>query len=179
MSIDPMAAVTTTTDVTGSSAAGADLAASSTPQNVQPGGQQNVNVADKATRVDLFDYATQQHRPPAIDTLAPESKAKYLANPQALGEQVLGRMESLHQRSLDYRNEMSRNSAMAQAAPSGVEGDVMAGPASNHVAGTANSNGNNSLGYLNLMFDYALETTMISSSSTQFVSGVNTLMRGQ
>jgi len=180
MTIDPMAAVTTATDLAGSAAAGADPAVSSASSNAHQNTQQ-VRVAGEGTSVDLSDYtAQQQNRPPAIETLQPESQAKYLSNPQLLGEKVLERLEGLHQRSLDYRNELSGAGTASQApAPTGQGSDVMAGPASGHVAGSANANGNDGLGYLNVMFDYALETTMISSSSAQFVSGVNTLMKGQ
>ncbi len=178
MTIDPMAAVSSATGGAASPTVGADPALSPAAAGADQSAPA-VRVADQGGRVDLLDYVAQdRNQPPAIETLQPESKAKYLSNPQALGEQVLQRLESLHQRSLDYRDEMSRATSSAPA-PAGGGAETMAGPASGHVAGTAAPARGDNFGYLNLMFDYALETTMISSSSSQFVSGVNTLMRGQ
>ena len=177
MTIDPMAAVTSATSSAGSLAAGADPAASTsatantqTATATQPTGQ--------AAEMDLFDYtAKQQNKAPAIDTLQPESKAKYLANPAALGEKVLQRMEGLHQRSLDYQDAFRSGATSSTDAGWAGGGDpAMAGPASGNVAGTAAPN---SFSGLKLAFDYAIETTLISNSSSRFTTAVNTLMRGQ
>ena len=134
--------------------------------------------AEQATKVDLFDYAAkQQNKPPAIDTLAPESKANYLSNPSALGEKVLQQMEKLHERSMDYHHQFSERSSTVTSTSAGD--NVMAGPASQHVAGTAQPAELSPYTGLKLMFDYAVETTMISKTSSQFVSSVNTLIKGQ
>ena len=176
MTIDPMAAVTSATGSAGSPAA-ADPAAStgSARPDHNAAGVQN---ADDGAKVDLRDYASQhQNKPPAIETLQPEGQAKYLANPAALGEKVLSRMESLHQRSLDYRNQLHAGSS-PQALSAGSGEGVMSGPASQNVAGSGKTPAGDVSNFA-LMFDYAIETSMISSSSSQFVSGVNTLMKGQ
>lgn len=175
MTIDPMAAVTTATDTVGGPAAGADPVASANSTSPHQDGTQ-VRVADQGAKVDLYDYTSQQQqKPPAIDTLQPEGKAKYLSNPAALGEKVLQRMESLHQRSLDYHNRLGAGESSA----AGGQGGGMSGPAADHVAGSAQPARTDSASGLKLVFDYAIETTMISNSSSQFVSSVNTLMRGQ
>ncbi|MGI9498696.1 MAG: hypothetical protein ACR2P3_01545 [Geminicoccaceae bacterium] len=179
MTIDPMAAVTSVTGSAGSPAAGADPAASPS-QTSQGRAVSEVRVADEGAKVDLYDY-TSQHRnkPPAIDTLQPEGKANYLANPATLGEKVLQRIESLHQRSVDYHSRMHEGTSPPTSSSGSGDG-VMSGPASSHVAGSAQPSSNSDgFSKFALMFDYAVETTMVSSSSSQFVSGVNTLMRGQ
>lgn len=179
MTIDPMAAVTSATSSAASPAAGADPAASAT----SGAGTQNatgVRVADQGAKVDLFDYTAQhQNKPPAIDTLAPEGKAKYLSNPAALGDKVLERLEGLHQRSIEFNNNVREGGSSTTAGAAGSSESTMSGPASSHVAGTAQSTPTTNFSGLQLMFDYAIETTMISNSSSQFVSSVNTLMRGQ
>ena len=178
MTIDPIAALTTLTSGAGSSAAGADPAASVNAASSQQDGTGS-RAADQSAKVDLFDYTSQhQNRPPAIDTLAPESKAKYLSNPAALGEKVLQGMEGLHQRSLDYHNRFQVEMSSPTTSPATGEG-VMAGPAASDVAGSAKPTSANPFSGLKVMFDYAVETTMVSNSSSQFVSSVNTLMRGQ
>jgi hypothetical protein len=182
MTIDPMAALTSVTNSAGSSALGAETiaspATSATANNTASNAAQSP-AAEQAVRVDLFDYAAdQQAKPPAIDTLAPESKAKYLANPSALGEKVLQQMENLHERSMDYHQQFSERSAAPAGVDPGANG-AMAGPASQHVAGTAAPSPSNPYTGLKLMFDYAVETTMISKTSSQFVSSVNTLIKGQ
>ncbi|MDH3660596.1 MAG: hypothetical protein OEU92_11320 [Alphaproteobacteria bacterium] len=174
MTIDPMAAVTSATGGVASPAAGVDPAASASATSPQQIGTQ-ARVADQDAKTDLFDYASQQqNKPPAIDTLQPESRANYLSNPAALGEKVLERMESLHQRSVDYHNQLG-------AGPSSAAGgdSAMSGPAAGKVAGSAEPSQGNGYSGLKLVFDYAIETTMISNGSSQFVSSVNTLMRGQ
>lgn len=177
MTIDPTAAISTVTEEVAKPAA--DPALSTGPAAPQ----QNVTQTDDtdvSVKAGLFDQASQQQldQPPAIETLASESKAKYLSNPQVLGEQVLQRLETLHQRSVDYHSQMSQS---APASASNAGGEVMAGPASGQVAGTngVQAGSGNTMNSLNLMFNYAVETTMISTSSSQFVSGVNTLMKGQ
>jgi hypothetical protein len=184
MTIDPMAALTSVTDSAASSALGAESMAS--PAGAAPATSANAAssaaqapAAEQAVRVDLFDYAAdQQAKPPAIDTLAPESKAKYLANPSALGEKVLQQMEKLHERSMNYHHQFDARAA-APTEGSAVDSSVMGGPASQHVAGTAEVSPSNPYTGLKLMFDYAVETTMISKTSSQFVSSVNTLIKGQ
>lgn len=186
MTIDPMAAVTSVTDSVGSKALATETAASpaasanaASNAAASPQGAVQAPTAEQATKVDLFDYAAkQQNKPPAIDTLAPESKAKYLSNPSALGEKVLQQMEKLHERSMDYHHQFSERATASTQTPSAGE-SVMAGPASQHVAGTATSVSSNPYTGLKLMFDYAVETTMISKTSSQFVSSVNTLIKGQ
>ncbi len=180
MTIDPMAAVTSVTSGVGSPAVSADPAASATSAT-ETQHAANVRGADQGAEVDLFDYTSQhQNKPPAIDTLAPESKAKYLSNPAALGEKVLERMEGLHQRSLEFKEHVREGAGGASSAGAAGGGEsTMSGPASSHVAGTAQPASTKALSGLQLMFDYAIETTMISNSSSQFVSSVNTLMRGQ
>ena len=171
MTIDPTAAVTSATSGVGSPAASADPAASATSASGLE------DAADQSAKADLFDYTSQhQNKPPAIDTLRPEGKANYLSNPAALGEKVLERMEGLHQRSLEFKQNLREGGGISAAG--GGEGP-MSGPASTHVAGTAKQSPTQALSGLQLMFDYAIETTMISNSSSQFVSSVNTLMRGQ
>ena len=177
MTIDPMAAVTTATSGVGSPAASADPAASMDAATSRQAG--TGPRVDQDARVDLFDYTSQhQSKLPAIDTLAPESKANYLSNPTALGERVLQGMENLHQRSLDYRNRFQTEMSAPTTSTSSGEG-VMAGPAAGDVAGSAKPTPTNPFSGLKIMFDYAVETTMVSNSSSQFVSSVNTLMRGQ
>ncbi len=179
MTIDPTAAVTSATSGVGSPAVSADPAASVTSTT----GTQNapsIHVADQGAKVDLFDYmAEHQNKPPAIDTLQPEGQAKYLSNPTALGEKVLERMEGLHQRSLEFKANFREGGGTSSAGAAGSSASTMAGPASNDVAGTAQPTQTDGLNGLQLMFDYAIETTIISNSSSQFVSSVNTLMRGQ
>ncbi|MEZ5932780.1 MAG: hypothetical protein R3F54_12625 [Alphaproteobacteria bacterium] len=179
MTIDPMAAVSS---VTGSPAADAGAvtsgaAASPTQPVSQVQAPAEVSAADQGAKMDLFDYsARHRNAPPAIDTLQPESKADYLANPAALGEKVLQRMETLHQRSVDYHHQLQTGPAPAAA---GSEG-TMAGPASAHVAGSAKTATTDpTYAGLMQMFDYAVETKMVSMASSQFVSAVNTLMKGQ
>lgn len=179
MTIDPMAAVTSATSSTGSDAAGKAAATSQTSTATQQAG-----AAEQGARVDLFDYAAEhQNRPPAIDTLQPEGKAKYLSNPAVLGEKVLQRMETLHQRSLDYHNQLNSGQLQSGQATTTTEGssNVMAGPAGTHVAGSAKASETTGADYAGLkqMFDYATETKMVSMASSQFVSAVNTLMKGQ
>ncbi len=179
MTIDPMAAVTSATESTGQSLVGTESAASPAPSSNAGNAATSSPTAEQAVRVDLFDYAAkQQNKPPAIDTLAPESKANYLANPSALGEKVLQRIESLHQRSMNYHHQIGDQAASPTAA-STAESSVMGGPASQHVAGTAVPSASKPYTGLKLMFDYAIETTMISKTSSQFVSSVNTLIKGQ
>ncbi|MEM8948510.1 MAG: hypothetical protein AAGA21_02920 [Pseudomonadota bacterium] len=181
MTIDPMAAVTAATDGVGRSAASVDTAASATTSTTGAQDTAQLRVADQGAKVDVFDYSAQhQNKPPAIDTLQPDSKAKYLSNPAALGEKVLERMEGLHQRSLEFRDNMRDGGVGSlSAGAAGSSQSSMAGPASSDVAGTAQPTKTNGLSGLNLMFDYAIETTMISNCSSQFVTSVNTLMRGQ
>ncbi len=185
MTIDPMAALTSVTDSAASSALGAETvaspaaSASTNAASSAAAGTAQSPAAEQAVRVDLFDYAAdQQAKPPAIDTLAPESKAKYLANPSALGEKVLQQMEKLHERSMDYHTQFGERAA-APAETGAADSGVMAGPASQNVAGTAAPSPSNPYTGLKLMFDYAVETTMISKTSSQFVSSVNTLIKGQ
>lgn len=179
MTIDPMAVVTSATESTGQSVVATDAVASPATSTNAANGPASPPAAEQAVRVDLFDYAAkQQNKPPAIDTLAPESKANYLANPSALGEKVLQRMESLHQRSMNYHQQISEHAA-SPTAGSAAETSVMGGPASQHVAGTAVPSASKPYTGLKLMFDYAIETTMISKTSSQFVSSVNTLIKGQ
>ncbi|MGI9510408.1 MAG: hypothetical protein ACR2QJ_13805, partial [Geminicoccaceae bacterium] len=118
------------------------------------------------------------NKPPAIDTLQPEGQAKFLANPAVLGEKVLQRLESLHQRSIDYKSQLRAGTSTNALSAGGSDG-AMSGPAAQHVAGSANPSTSGDMSSFALMFDYAIETSMISSSSSQFVSGVNTLMKGQ
>lgn len=181
MTVDPMAAVTSATGSAGSPAAGVDAASSTnTSTTAQSASQAPVaeqSAANPSSRVDLFDYtARHQNKPPMLDTLVPESRAKYLSNPAALGEKVLQRMESFHQRSMDYHNRLQGPGA-AQATPGAPA--TLSGPAGQHVAGTAQPSAASGVSGLQVMFDYAIETTMISNTSSQFVSSVNTLMRGQ
>jgi hypothetical protein len=179
MTIDPMAAVTAATDGMASPAAGAVPSTTGGSAAVSHESMRAEAATDGA-KADLFDQAVgRQAKPPALETLQPEGEAKYLSNPAALGEQVLQRMESLHQRSMDYHNRIHQDGASSPASPAGGGEGVMGGPAAQHVAGAANPGAGKGFGELALMFDYALETTMISSSSSQFVSSVNTLMRGQ
>ena len=175
MTIDPTAAVTSATSSVASPAVSADPAASATSASNTENAA-GIRAVDHGAKVDLLDYTSQhQNKPPAIDTLQPEGKAKYLSNPAALGEKVLERMEGLHQRSLEFKENFREGGSA-----SSVGGEsTMSGPASNHVAGTAETSPTKALSGLQLMFDYAIETTMISNSSSQFVSSVNTLMRGQ
>ncbi|MGI9490610.1 MAG: hypothetical protein ACR2RF_32890 [Geminicoccaceae bacterium] len=174
MTIDPTAAVTSATSGVGSPAVSADPAASATSASGME------TAADQSAKADLFDYTSQhQNKPPAIDTLQPESKANYLSNPAALGEKVLERMEGLHQRSLEFKENFRVGGSASAAGIAGGGESTMSGPASTHVAGTAEASPTKALSGLQLMFDYAIETTMISNSSSQFVSSVNTLMRGQ
>lgn len=194
MTIDPMAAVTSVTSGAGSAAAGADPVTSTTatPSAAAPTGQTGAQApapgqgaVEQGARADLFDYtAKQQSAPPAIETLKPEAQAKYLSNPTALGEKVLERMEGLHQRSIDYHNQVQDVSngaqgTMSSAGPAGSSEGTMSGPATEHVAGSATSAQPNGYSGLKMMFDYAIESTMISKSSSQFVSSVNTLLKGQ
>ncbi|MEM7042018.1 MAG: hypothetical protein AAF543_04320 [Pseudomonadota bacterium] len=177
MTIDPMAAVTSATSGAGGLAAGADPATS----NLATANTQTATAAqrtDQTSQMDLFDYTSkQQNKAPAIETLQPEGKAKYLSNPAALGEKVLQRMEGLHQRSLDYQDVFRNGGTSSTTAGAAGGGDpAMAGPASTNVAGTAEPN---TFSGLKLAFDYAIETTLISNSSSRFTTAVNTLMRGQ
>ncbi|MGI9420102.1 MAG: hypothetical protein ACR2RA_19940 [Geminicoccaceae bacterium] len=179
MTIDPMAAVTTATDSVARSAATADPAASA-DATVSPQNATQPSAADQSNKVDLLDYtAKQQHTPPAIDTLVPESKAKYLANPAELGGKVLEKMESFHQRSVDFHNDF-QNGSWRQPQPMAAAGggDVMGGPAQQHVAGTAGQ-APDMLDGLRRVMDYAIETTMVTTSSSQFTKTINTLMKGQ
>ena len=179
MTIDPMAALTSVTESAGSSALGAETMPAPTTSAHAASTAAQGPAAEQAVRVDLFDYVNeQQSKPPAIDTLAPESKANYLANPSALGEKVLQQMEKLHERSMDYHHQFSERAA-SPAVAGVADSSAMAGPASQHVAGTAAPSPSNPYTGLKLMFDYAVETTMISKTSSQFVSSVNTLIKGQ
>lgn len=182
MTIDPMAAVTTATNGIASPAASADPAASAnstiSPQSTTQPPTSDQGGADRGNGVDLFDYTSkQQHAPPAIDTLAPESKAKYLANPAELGGKVLEKIESFHQRATDFRNQSQSAPAAQTTALSSADG-VMGGPAQQHVAGTANP-GQDMIDGLQRVMDYSIETTMMTTSSSQFTKTVNTLMKGQ
>ena len=185
MTIDPMTAVTPVTSSAGSAAAGADPVTSSTATPASQAPTQ-VPMADQgANKVDLFDYtAKNQNTPPVLETLKPEAQAKYYSNPTALGEKVLQRLEGLHQRSIEYHNQVQDVSPGAQgttasAGPAGSSDSTLSGPATAHVAGTATPTHPHGYSGLKMMFDYAIESTMISKSSSQFVSSVNTLLKGQ
>lgn len=178
MTIDPMAAVTTATSSVESSAAGTNAVTSTNATSAVQDGSE-LRVADQDTKVDLFDYSTQQqHKAPAIDTLQPESQAKYLSNPAVLGEKVLQRMESFHQRSLDHYN-LANGATAPSAAPAASGEGVMSGPAAQHVAGSATPSTPDPLHGFQLMLDYAVETTMMTTTSSQFSKNVNSLMKGQ
>lgn len=180
MTIDPMAAVSAAAGGTVNPATGADAAASVNP-TAEGGGATQVQGSDQASKVDLFDYASQQqNKPPALDTLQPESRANYLSSPAELGDQVLEKMESFH-RHWQTQGDML-NSGLGTA-PAGVgSGDAAPGPAAQNVpsssAGAA-SEGNSQLATLQMMFEYGFESTMISTGSSQFSKTISTLMRGQ
>ncbi len=169
MTIDPMAAISTVAEPAGTAAAGADQAAP--PKAPAPSASLEANGAGQDATMDLVDYgAKQPSQPPAIETLAPEGQAKYLSNPSALGEKVLEQIEGLHQRSLDYQKRFGEAASADE---------TLAGPAAGDVAGSAKPAETSPYGGLKLMFDYAAETRMISMTSSQFVSAVNTLLKGQ
>lgn len=179
MTIDPMAAVTTATGGAASPAASADPAASANAAS-QGDGSAQVQSLDQNAKVDLFDYAAQQqNKPPALDTLQPESKANYLSNPAELGDQVLEKMESFHRR-WQTQNDLLNGSI--STAPAGVgSGDAAPGPAAANLpaSGVGAADGNTQLATLQMMFEYGFESTMISTGTSQFSKTISTLMRGQ
>lgn len=182
MTIDPMAALSAVTD-RASSALGIDQAASqemaSAAKNAPEAPIAHPPDADKGARADLFDYSAKKlNQPPAIDTLSSKSQANYLSNPAALGEKVLQQMEGLHQRSLAY-NQQLQGTGSTGAPTISAGGETMAGPASKDVAGSSNAWQTTEYSSLKLMFDYAAETKLISMTSSQFVSAINTLLKGQ
>lgn len=173
MTIDPMAAVGTVSEPAGSAASTETPASGASHEApiADPNG-----AAPEAT-MDLIDYSAKQpSQPPAIETLAPEGQAKYLSNPSALGEKVLEQIEGLHQRSLDYQK---RFGEAASADSASTADRPLAGPAAQDVAGSAKATETSPYDGLKLMFDYAAETRMISMTSSQFVSAINTLLKGQ
>lgn len=181
MTIDPTTAVTTVGGATPSPAV-SDPSASTGAATADSAAAQP-NAPGQAAKTDIFDYAADlKDRPPALDTLQPEGKAKYLSNPSVLGEQVLERMEAFHQRWQAKGSLLDGSTTGASAGATGGMDGVLPGPASQSVPSTINgtsTGGNNSVQTLTLVFDYAIETNMISTGTAQFSKAVNTLMRGQ
>lgn len=180
MTIDPTIAVTTVGGATPSPAV-SDPSASTGAATADSAAAQP-NAPGQATKTDIFDYAADlKDRPPALDTLQPEGKAKYLSNPSVLGDQVLEKMEAFHQRWQAKGSLLDGNIGASAGATGGRDG-VLPGPASQSVPSTINGTstaGDNSVQTLTLVFDYAIETNMISTGTAQFSKAVNTLMRGQ
>lgn len=111
---------------------------------------------DVAAHANLFDHALQQQvRPQAPEIQRPERKTAYLSNPAALGEQVLQRLEGLHDRSTNFQTEPSAAVSAPTAADAGQP--VMAGPASSHVAGTANTAPDRSVEQLDWLLEQDLQ----------------------
>jgi len=175
MTIDPMAAVTTLTDAAGPVGADAAQASIADRASIAENPIAATPTVEQTTQVDLVDYmASQNVKPPVIDTLTAAGKANYLAHPANLGDKVLQQMENLHQRALDHQDRLGAGgitSAPADTLPSG--------PASAQVAAATEPEGMASMDALKQFFDYSNETTMMGTVSNQFTKTVNTLMKGQ
>lgn len=177
MTIDPTTAVTTV----GASAPSPAVSDPSTATGtVTADGAAQPNAPGQATKTDIFDYASDlKNKPPALDTLQPEGKAKYLSNPSVLGDQVLQKMETFHQR---WQARGGLLDGQASAGPAGVgSNNVLPGPAAQNVpaGNTGSALGKTEVKTLSMIFDYGFETTMISTATSQFGKAISTLMRGQ
>ncbi|MGI9437695.1 MAG: hypothetical protein ACR2Q4_23170 [Geminicoccaceae bacterium] len=177
MSVDPVAAVSLSGG--GASAVGAETTASAgtaASENTAP--TQQVGESDK---VDIFDFKNQtEGSRPALDTLQAGEKANYLSNPSILGERVLNVFESFQQRSVNYE------SAKAELKPDSVTataegGGSLPGPAAElpPASDSASSQAWNSVEFLELAFNHAIEANFLNTGTSQFSKTINTLMRGQ